>query len=109
MRLLKQVRMLTPKLVILDSEFVLRPSPVIQLVKERTDNILNATPQYEGQEQAVKGVPSLQAMELMAAGSGYDLDWVPLDHIPKSGRRGIKDYFKTDTACRATCVLRPRV
>jgi 2-polyprenyl-3-methyl-5-hydroxy-6-metoxy-1,4-benzoquinol methylase len=46
-RLLKLVHQLRPGLVIIDSEFALRPGPVITLARERVDNPLNAIAQVE--------------------------------------------------------------
>jgi hypothetical protein len=40
-RLFQLVRRLKPKLVIVDSEFMLRPAPIMMLVSERTSNVLN--------------------------------------------------------------------
>lgn len=65
-RLFQLLRALQPKLLIVDSEFTYRAQPVITLVRERTDSILNATPQISGQEYAVKGVLSFAALEMIA-------------------------------------------
>lgn len=54
-RLFQAWRKLNPNLIIVDSEFMLKPGPVIQLVREKTDNILNAAPQFEGQKVGLKG------------------------------------------------------
>lgn len=107
-RLFQSIRDLKPKLVIVDSEFMLRPAALIWLIKERTDNILNAAPQYEGQEVAVKGIPSFAAMELMAESLNYDIEWVDWDSLPKSERAGVSDYYRPEKMRRATCSLRLR-
>lgn len=108
MRLLELIRGVKPNLVILDSEFVQRNGPVIQLVRESTDNVLNAAPQIEGQKMALKGIPSFQAMEAMAEAQGFDLLWSPWETLPKGQRQGVKDYFNDGDMRRATCVLEPR-
>ncbi|MFC2968756.1 class I SAM-dependent methyltransferase [Acidimangrovimonas pyrenivorans] len=106
-RLFQGLRRLQPKLVIVDSEFIRRPNPMIQLVKERTDNVLNAAPQIEGQKVAVKGVPSFKAMELMAEALDYRIDWVDWDARPANRRAGVGDYYRDTKMRRATCALRP--
>jgi SAM-dependent methyltransferase len=107
-RLLKLMRRLKPKLIIIDSEFSTRPNPIIQLVQERTDIELNAIPEYEGQDVIVKGVPSLQAMELMAKSAGFDLTWHDVSDIARGQRPGVADYFRKTKMRRATCFLRPK-
>lgn len=107
-RLFQALRDLKPKLVIVDSEFMLRPAALIWLVKERTDNILNAAPQYDGQEVAVKGIPSFSAMNLMAESLNYDIEWLDWDAVPKEDRLGVADYYRPERMRRATCALRLR-
>ena len=107
-RLFQLARKLQPKLIIVDSEFMLRDAPMIQLVRERTDNILNAAPQVEGQEIAIKGVPSFAAMEVIADALGYDTRWSDWDSLPKGQRGGVGDYFRESKMRRATCALVPR-
>ena len=64
--LLARVTQLEPELIVIDSEFMVDRNPIIQMVKERTDNPLNAIAQVPGQEVTMKGVPSTGAMERMA-------------------------------------------
>lgn len=107
-RLFQQVRRLQPKLVIVDSEFAVRPGPVIMLVRERTDNPLNAIPQIEGQETALIGIPSFPAMEAMADVLGYSCEWLNWETVPEARRGPIGDYYRPEGKRRATCLLRPR-
>jgi len=106
-RLFQLVRRLKPKLVIVDSEFMLRPAPIMMLVTERTSNVLNAIPQYEGQERAIKAVPSFKAMERMAEALAFDCEWHDWDARDKYDRRGVSDYYREKDMRRGTCVLRP--
>jgi len=108
-RLFQLVRQLKPRLVIVDSEFMVRPGPVIQLVRERTDNVLNAIPQHEGQEIAVKGVPSFAAMELIAGALDFTCEWVDWEALPQGDRQGVADYYRPQKMRRGTCALRPLV
>lgn len=106
-RLFQMVRKLKPKLVIVDSEFLLRPGPIMMLISERTSNVLNAIPQYEGQERALKAVCSFKAMDMMAEALAYDIEWHDWDAIPENARKGISDYYRPKDKRRGTCVLRP--
>ena len=108
--LFQLLRDLKPKLVIVDSEFVMRDNAVVLLVKERTDLHLNAAPQYPGQEIAVKGVLSFPAMEMIAKALNYDLEWSDWDRLAKSEKGPVNDYFRPQQKQkrRATCALRLR-
>lgn len=105
--LLQRISALGPRLVIVDSEFIHQKNPMIQLVRERTDNPLNAIPQHPGQEVAIKGVPSTGAMEAMAEALGYDCTWQDWLRVPVAERQGLGDYFRDTQKRRATCALRP--
>lgn len=107
-RLFVLIRKLQPKLIIIDSEFMLREAPMIHLGRERTDKILNAAPQIEGQEIAVKGVPSFAAMELIADVLDYRTIWSDWKDLPAGQRLGVADYYREANMRRGTCVLRPR-
>jgi hypothetical protein len=82
-------------------------NPIIQMVKERTDNPLNAIAQVPGQEVTMKGVPSTGAMERMADVLGYGCTWVDWDAVPEDQRGTVRDYFRDGEMRRKTCVLRP--
>ncbi|MGL4311168.1 MAG: class I SAM-dependent methyltransferase [Paracoccaceae bacterium] len=106
-RLLRGIHALKPRLVIIDSEFVDASGPMIRLIRERTDNRLNAAAQFPGQQVAVKGVPSFRALETMADVLGFSVDWMDWGDVPPCGRRGLGDYYRAGDMRRATCVLRP--
>lgn len=106
-RLLWLIRQIAPRLVIIDSEFSLARAPVIELVREKTDNPLNAVPQVAGQTRALKGIPSFAAMEQMADALGFDLAWGDAS-VFETDRAGVADYFRETGSRRAVCALRPR-
>ncbi len=110
-RLLDLVRQLDPRLIIIDGDFVKQQGAIIRLVRERTDKILNATPQIAGQAIAVKGIPSRAALEMMAQGLSYDVTCSDWDCLTPDQRSGVKDYYLSPdrNLRRATCVLRPLV
>ena len=110
-RLLDLVRQLDPRLIIIDGDFVKQQGAIIRLVRERTDKILNATPQIAGQTIAVKGIPSRAALEMMAQGQSYDVTWSDWGSLTPDQRSGVKDYYLSPdrNLRRATCVLRPLV
>jgi len=109
-RMLDLVRQLKPKLVVIDSDFTKQNGAVIRLVREDTENPLNASAVFEGQKKAIKGVPSRAALEVMADVLGFDTAWTDWGRLPQDQRRSVKDYFPSpDRALRrGTCVLRPK-
>lgn len=107
-RLLYLIRQLQPGLVIVDTELSDRPGPVITLSRERTAKDLNAAPQIEGQDVAVKGIPSAKAVVLMADALNYDLNWADWTRLPPHLRSGVGDYFRTEGTYRDTFTLTPR-
>lgn len=107
-RLLQLATRFKPKLIIVDSEFALRPGQVIMLVREDPTKDLNALPQAEGQEKALIGIPSVTALEAMADVLGYRTDWADWDTVPEGKRKPVFDYYRPETKRRATCFLRPK-
>lgn len=105
--LLAKVAQLRPRLILIDSEFMIDRNPMIQMVKERTDNPLNAIAHVPGQEVTLKGVPSTAAMDRMAEVLGYACDWADWDSLPYDQRDTVRDYFRDTKMRRRTCVLRP--
>lgn len=106
-RLLRLIRACQPALILIDGEFMLARSPIIRLIREKTSNPVNAAPQIEGQERAIKGVPSFAAMEAMADALDYSLTWGDAT-IFEADRDGVADYFRDQKYRRALCALRPR-
>lgn len=107
-RLFQLVSRFKPRLVIVDSEFSLRPGPIIMLTREDPTNDLNALAQTEGQEKALIGIPSFSAMEAMADVLGYTTEWLDWNRLPKGKRRAVNDYYRTEAKRRGTCLLRPK-
>ncbi|MFO7857144.1 MAG: class I SAM-dependent methyltransferase [Paracoccaceae bacterium] len=106
-RMLRLIRRLGPKLVVVDSEFVLRPGPVVLLLYEDPEKQLNTIRLAEGQTRTPKGVPSLKAMEMMAESLAWSVDWFDWDGVPEARRSGVADYYRGERMRRATCALRP--
>ncbi len=109
-RIVRQCVQLSAKLIIIDSEFMKGVNPYIQMVKERTDVEINATPQIGGQEVAIKGVMSNAAMERIAEALSCEIEWLPWENLPKENRTVVRDYFRgpQKKMVRRTCALRPR-
>lgn len=105
-RLFQRLRLLGPRLILIDSEFMTRPAPFIHLTRERADQPLNAAPQFDGQEVALKGIPSFQAMEAIARALDFDLVWS--DWTQLADRHGVGDYFRKGPMRRSSCALRPK-
>ena len=104
--LLKLVHALSPKLIIIDSDFLNRPQPLIRLL-ESTDKFLNSIAHVAGQDAAPVGAPSRSAMDLMANSLGYSTEWANWDALPRAQRGGLKEYFDQDELkSRDTVALR---
>lgn len=106
--LLRRVTALRPKLVIVDSEFITGSSPMIQMVRERTDNPLNAIEATANQEVTMVGIPSVGAMEAMADVLGYRCFWLDWEAVAPGQRVGLSDYYRDARKRRRTCYLRPK-
>ena len=107
-RLLKQVQALHPRLVIIYSEFLNRPQPLIKLALEPTDDQFNSISHAEGQAMAPIGIPSRSAVDLMANSLGYTTTWSDWSAVPRRRRKGLKEYSDSDNwKSRDTVALRP--
>ena len=109
-RIFRKCLELRPKIIIIDSEFMKGNNPFIQLIKEKTDLELNAAPQIESQEVAIKGVLSSVAMERIAEALNCDISWLPWEDLAEVRRTGVGDYFRGNQKrmIRRTCVLYPK-
>jgi hypothetical protein len=110
--LLKLIKQLSPRLVIIDSEFFRSPDAAVRMQVEETDNALNSIEHEPGQEQAPVGFPSQAAVEMMANSLGYDVTWADWETLPHDERDGLFAYFREEQRHwkrRNTCALRPRV
>jgi len=107
--LLKLIQRLGPRLVIVDSEFAVTTEPVVRIVREKTDNRLNAVAQVPGQTRAPVGIPSKKAFEVMAESLGYGVEWADWETIRPPHRRGLSSYYRQppEWKRRDTCALRP--
>ena len=106
-RLLRLVRALEPRLVVVDSEFIVRPNPMVQFVRERTDQPLNTVPHREGQGVTLVGVPSHGFVVAAAETLGWAIEWADWSGIDRSNRDLLPDYFREGPKRRGTCYLRP--
>ncbi|QGX98284.1 class I SAM-dependent methyltransferase [Roseovarius faecimaris] len=107
-RLLKLIRALGPRIIIVDSEFIMNDNAMIQILKEETSNPLNATSDTDGIAHTVVGVPSRKATEFMAEALGYETTWIDQALIlDDEDRKGMKDYFREGRKVRGTCALTP--
>lgn len=104
-RLLRLIRLTGARIVLIDSEFMLMKNPMIQLMFERTGSDLNATPQIEGQDHALVGVPSRRAMNAMARALDFDVVWSSAADVFGDDRKGVQDYFRDGNKRRAACCL----
>jgi SAM-dependent methyltransferase len=105
--LLVLIHMLSPKLVIIDGEFMTGNRPIIVLGIEDPSKDLNATAAFVGQNRTVKGVPTRPALELMADSLGYQVRWSDWNAVATEQRVGVSDYYRPGKMRRFTCALRP--
>ncbi len=107
-RLLNLVRNVSPKLVIIDSEFIVhKNNPMVSIIMEDTRKKLNTIPFFPGQIKAPKGVVSLKGLEVMADSLGYETNWLDWKIVPKKLREPVSDYYRPGKKRRFTCYLRP--
>jgi len=106
--LLKMIARLSPRLVIIDSEFCTNPAAVIRLAREKTDNDHNSIAQVPGQTKVPVGFPSRTALTWMAASLGYGVEWADWETLKPRERRGLDGYFTKppEWKRRDTCALR---
>jgi Methyltransferase domain len=105
-RLLRLIARLKPKLVIIDSDFMMKPWPFISLVLEDPRKDVNAIAGNELGKVPI-GIPSTSALELMASCLNYTVEWSDWETLAPGDRAPVSDYFRSDGRRRATCVLRP--
>jgi hypothetical protein len=105
--LLKLIHQLRPKLVIVDSVFLVEKDPIIRIGYEETANDLASISQIENQKKAVIGVASQSALEHMAGALDFNVEWLSWDTVPKKDRIGVEDYYRAGRSRRFTCALRP--
>ena len=104
-RLLLRASQLGPRLIVIDSEFALKPWPHVQVIREKTDHPLNAVSDLP---MVPKGVPSTGALEIMADALGFDVHYIDWDDVPEEDRKHVAEYFREEKRIRRTCVLRRR-
>jgi 2-polyprenyl-3-methyl-5-hydroxy-6-metoxy-1,4-benzoquinol methylase len=104
-RLLNLIRRLRPKIILIDSEFIMVDNAVIQVLTEKTDNPLHAAPEHKHQARIAVGVPTPRATEFMAETLDYEVTWLQSGLILGEDRNGMHDYFRSGRKQRQVCVL----
>ena len=104
-RLLNLIRRLKPKIIIIDSEFIMVDNAVIQVLTEKTDNPLNAAPEHDHQPRIAVGIPSQRATEFMAETLDYEVTWLQSGLLLGEERDGMHDYFRMGRKQRQACAL----
>lgn len=106
-RMMCQMAMLKPKLIILDSEFARSEDAIIRVGHENPESKMNSTEQFAGQKQVPVGYPSRAAVRKMAKSVGYGMKLVNWD-VPEDKREPVQDYYdKLTHRIRLTAHLRP--
>jgi len=106
-RMMCQMAMFKPKLIILDSEFSRSPDSIVLVGRENPASKMNSTEQFKGQSFVPVGYPSRSAVSRMAKSVGYDMSVVEW-HVPEGQRAPVKDYYDMhEKRVRLTALLRP--
>jgi SAM-dependent methyltransferase len=104
-RLLNLIRRLQPKIILIDSEFIMVDNAMIQVLTEKTDDPLHAAPGHKHQARIAVGVPTPRATEFMAETLDYEVTWLQSGLILGEDRNGMHDYFRSGRKQRQVCVL----
>lgn len=107
-RLFLLIKKLNPSLILIDGEFIQADAPLIQLIRERTDKLVNAVASYDGQDATMVGVLSTGAISSMAEVLGYNIQWIDWSSLPEENRVGAMDYYRYTRKRRCSCFLKPR-
>jgi hypothetical protein len=106
-RMMCQMAMFKPKLIIIDSEFSRSPDSIIQVGRENPASKLNSIEQFESQNFVPVGYPSRKAVRSMAKSVGYDMSIVKWN-VPEDQRVPVQDYYDMHAnRVRLTALLRP--
>lgn len=100
-RLFIMIKKLSPKVIIIDGEFIRSNNPIVQFVLEETGNPLNAISQFPGQKNAIVGIPSRGAIEQIAVNLDYKIVW----HHSHMDELTPHDYNRRSKKRRYTCFL----
>ncbi|VAV99023.1 hypothetical protein MNBD_ALPHA07-781 [hydrothermal vent metagenome] len=104
-RLLNLIHRLRPKIILIDSEFIMVENGLIQVLTEKTDNPLNAVAVHKNQTHIAVGIPTHRATELMAETLDYEVTWLQSGLILGENRDGMHDYFRNGRKQRQACAL----
>jgi hypothetical protein len=105
-RLLRLIHRLRPRLVLIDSVFMVPNRPFVTVRVEDPGKDRSAFA-FEGQKRMPVGVPSRLALQYMADSLDYKVQWLDWEAVPPAERAPVRDYFRQRFSRRFTCTLRP--
>ncbi|MEM6277354.1 MAG: class I SAM-dependent methyltransferase [Pseudomonadota bacterium] len=108
-RLMLLAQSLQPKLIIVDSEFIVSSDgPIVRFMREDTSNDLNALSRADSREVELVATPSMRFMDVMGEVTGYSTEWIDWSTLPESRRQGLGDYYRKNAQRRrGTVAYRP--
>ncbi|MEL6550499.1 MAG: class I SAM-dependent methyltransferase [Pseudomonadota bacterium] len=108
-RLVLLAQALKPKLIIIDSEFIVASDgPIVRFMREETSNALNTVARAEGREVELVATPSMRLVDVFGEVTGWSTEWIDWDVLPVEERAGLGDYFRQNAQRRrGTVALRP--
>ena len=108
-RLMLLAQALKPKLIIVDSEFIVSSDgPIVRFMREETSNDLNTLARAEGREVELVATPSMRFMDVVGEVTGHSTEWIDWGTLPKAKRDGLGDYYRKNAQRRrGTVAFRP--
>lgn len=106
-RLLRLAHQLRPRLIIIDGAFSPHPWPIIVMMREDPWREYQVAPSGPGAMRPI-GTPSRAAMETMAAGLDYQVEWADWQALPEAQRTNVRDYYRRKGRVRSTAYLTPK-
>lgn len=108
-RLMLLAQALRPKLIIVDSEFIVSSDgPIVRFMREETSNDLNTISRSDGREVELVATPSMRFMDVVGEVTGHSTEWIDWSTLPAGKRQGLGDYYRENAQRRrGTVALRP--
>ncbi|MEO1796291.1 MAG: class I SAM-dependent methyltransferase [Pseudomonadota bacterium] len=108
-RLILLAQALKPRLIIIDSEFIVASEgPIVRYMRENTTNDLNTIARADGHGMELVATPSMRLVDVFGEVTGHATEWVNWNVLPVDQRAGLGDYFRENAQRRrGTVALRP--
>lgn len=98
--LLRALKVVKPRLVIIDGLFAMTGDAVFVMENHRgpvPESCVNP-----------RLIPSRGAIAKAARETGFEMDWIDWSRVPEENRLGLSDYYQSGPQCRQSLTLMPR-